>query len=580
MSPNPNDTASSCRLHRFERNRYFHGKLMTARDMEAEQQYHVGRQRTLTRNVTGEGLLCGLDVMIDENSSEDTFEIRVGRGLAVDCCGNPIVVKNAATTELSAPSGDEVYVHLTFDECSKETVPIPGSENACEPECAYNRVLEIFEIDYRESPPAYKTVPDTVEFPDSDDVDADEDDALSTMARSYYDGSLSECEDCDDPSVFLGAFERSGDDWVEAATDRRPIVYTNDMLYAALARHVADFGNPHEVTAAQAGALVSVADVANPGGNVDFTSGGGVLIDPDDDANEVAFDATAASVGALESVAGVANPGGNVDVVSDGTIEVASDDDGNEVDLRVAGEITDQLADLDDRLDDLGDELDANVDRLRKRIVPLERYVMDKTLKYKLRVFTLVANRFDTETAGQLTERARTEIDEELFRDSEAYFEFLEDAAEMEQVIGNELEGQVTERSLSRYRNAVDGLIERLEDVEAVVDAAVEQDFVCETAERLRPAKPEERDVEIDQPRIDVNHPWIDVDKPRIDETEPQLDSLDKLGPKRYELLRGGDVLDLRDLAESDAEVIAAIAEVDEELADQWISEARRILRR
>ena len=45
----------------FERNRYFHGKLMTARDMEAEQDYLRRRMATLSRGVLGVGVVAGLD---------------------------------------------------------------------------------------------------------------------------------------------------------------------------------------------------------------------------------------------------------------------------------------------------------------------------------------------------------------------------------------------------------------------------------------------------------------------------------------------------------------------------------------
>jgi hypothetical protein len=49
--------------------------------------------------------------------------------------------------------------------------------------------------------------------------------------------------------------------------------------------------NPHQVTAAQAGALVSTDGVSNPGGDVDFVAGSNITITPDDGANTITFSA-------------------------------------------------------------------------------------------------------------------------------------------------------------------------------------------------------------------------------------------------------------------------------------------------
>ena len=560
MNSNPNDgTAGSCRLHRFEKNRYFHGKLMTARDMEAEQQYNVGRQRTLTRHVAGEGLLCGLDVTVTED--DDTLTIRVGTGLAVDCCGNPIVVASPHTEELTPPAGDNIYVLLEFVECSKESVPIPGSENACEQECAYNRILESFEVSFEEGrpdPSAFKTVAETVEYPDSDDFpDEDEgdeqadDDPLGMMARTYYEGTRSECETCDDPSVFVGAFRRSEEDgWVEDVPDKRPFVYTNDMLYAALAGHVADFNNPHEVSAAQAGALVSVAGVANPGGNVALDSSGGVLVDPDDENNEIGLDATAESVGALASIGGVENPGGDVALESsDDSIDIDADDAANEVDFQLSDSIRGRFEEFEDQLTELRSEFDDEIEQLRDRLNPLERYVMDKTLKYKQDAFTDVRDRFRTETVDRLLALTEDAIDSEVFRDREAYFEFLTDALGLERAIAEEVEGQATPETLERYVNALDHLEEALAGERRVVEAAVEQDFVCETAERLE---------------------------------LPPLTEIDGIGTGRRDVLRDANITNLRELIESDPETITRLPfaddRVDENMVREWIAEAREIL--
>jgi hypothetical protein len=61
--------------------------------------------------------------------------------------------------------------------------------------------------------------------------------------------------------------------------------------------HSARPDNPHSVTAAQTGALVSVDGVSNAGGNVDFVAGSNMTITPNDEANTVTFSSTAGGIG-------------------------------------------------------------------------------------------------------------------------------------------------------------------------------------------------------------------------------------------------------------------------------------------
>jgi hypothetical protein len=280
-----------CRLAGFERNRYFNGKLMTARDMLAEQGYHVDRTNTLARTALGEGIVRGLDVT-SVTATDTDFTAEVAAGVALDSCGRLLVVPessgtipvtniDADTGETEPPNTNLVYLYLRYDDCYKQTVPALGSENGCADDCEYNRVLEQFELLYREvqetpPPPTLpkdgKPVPE-VAFPTGAETEADEAAALHRMARSYYEvgdgdkaaeggasdngdprphGDLSAFPDDDERTVFLGAFgsDDGGVTWSERrGVDRpeRPYVYTNDFLHAGLARHVTDFGNPHEV---------------------------------------------------------------------------------------------------------------------------------------------------------------------------------------------------------------------------------------------------------------------------------------------------------------------------------------------
>jgi hypothetical protein len=252
MSSDPTRDPAGCELHRFERNRYFNGKLMTARDMAAEQTYHASRLNTVNRLATGEGVLSGLRARVEGEADGDRLTVTVEPGVALDRCGRQVVVEDAATRTVDAPpTGDVVYVYLTYDEARRETVPVPGSEAVTEEDCTYNRVVETFAVTCEASPPGSHKVdriPD-VEFPSRREVDDDETAALGAVARSYRENAASADGDLDEgAAVLLGAFERGSWAPVPAETGRRPVAYDNDMLYAALVRHVTDFENPHEVS--------------------------------------------------------------------------------------------------------------------------------------------------------------------------------------------------------------------------------------------------------------------------------------------------------------------------------------------
>jgi hypothetical protein len=85
--------------------------------------------------------------------------------------------------------------------------------------------------------------------------------------------------------------------------------------------------NPHLVTAAQTGALVSVEGINNPGGNVDIVPENSITVASDEGTHTITVGethsdrtdnphlVTAAQTGALVSLDGVANPGGDIDLI-------------------------------------------------------------------------------------------------------------------------------------------------------------------------------------------------------------------------------------------------------------------------
>ena len=272
---------NGCALDYFEKNAYFHGKLITARDMIAEQKVHEDKLYMINRLTLGNGIVCGLKVEKIEKS-DGKLKVEIQPGMAIDCCGRILVVKGTGGTitkevtrfennRSTGPGpGDTVYLYLKYKECLKEAVPVQGAGDACEEKCCYNRILEVFDVVYKDDKDETQDIspPPEIDFPSREDFESDKEGALLGLAQDYYDQYLkSKCRGCTEPIVFLGAFKKNGEGiWKHAGDETKKylsVVYNNKMLYDILARHVTRFDNPHEVTAEQTRSLMSVNEVGN-----------------------------------------------------------------------------------------------------------------------------------------------------------------------------------------------------------------------------------------------------------------------------------------------------------------------------
>ncbi|HYH84231.1 MAG TPA: hypothetical protein VEX60_02045 [Pyrinomonadaceae bacterium] len=174
-----------------ERNRYFTGKYMAARDFQDEQTYFLSRHRLHNHLLHGWGIVCGLKVTHhpDYRRNPDSECARrwvvVHPGVALDCCGRELIIEQATAFELPLPpraaeedeggqqsrsygegteghgeasggeggtGGDEVLAEpfllaLRYTEDEIERVPALYSEGACDPaRVEANRVRERAEI--------------------------------------------------------------------------------------------------------------------------------------------------------------------------------------------------------------------------------------------------------------------------------------------------------------------------------------------------------------------------------------------------------------------------------------------------
>lgn len=389
------DELEAGELRQFEKNKFFQGKLLTARDMKTEQAYHSRRLHAMNRFGTGHGILRGIEVSAVEEG-ETELEVTLEPGMAIDGYGRPIVIEHTITQTLPIPADDELYLFLRHNEEELESVPVPEVRGAANDEYMANRTVESFELTYQESPPTTFTEIPTVDTSIQDN--SDENKARRRLGNTYHQRHRTPLESVEDPSIFIGAFERTRDgSWIPAEdTVNRDLVYDNEMLYATLVNHIQNTENPH--------------NFEGPGGG----------------------------------------PRGG------------------------------QIQGIREQLDSVNDQLET-----------LNRYVMRKSLKDKIRFFDDVSDRFeDHDTGGsriaqEVVEEAKAGMSDEVYDNPEAYRALVGEMLELDINLGEELETSATEDSLERYVRAVNELQSTLADDESVLRVAEAQDQVCEAADSL-----------------------------------------------------------------------------------------------
>ena len=144
-------------LFPFERNRYFYGKMLTARDFETEQKYFNDKRRLINRSVLGAGIVCGLGV----NAGDDT-SLTVESGLALDYLGREIAINTPVFQKLVMLPGSEkleghetAYLCLAYRETGSEHVSNIGVAGSKE---EYNKVEEGFTLFLDTNQPDYGTL--------------------------------------------------------------------------------------------------------------------------------------------------------------------------------------------------------------------------------------------------------------------------------------------------------------------------------------------------------------------------------------------------------------------------------------
>lgn len=90
-----------CGLAEPRRPAYFDGKLLLARDFEDEQGYHVYKRQLLNSTLHGTGTVCGLMVHSHPAANCRNSFVVLEPGLALDCCGQEIIVPQAVAVPVA-----------------------------------------------------------------------------------------------------------------------------------------------------------------------------------------------------------------------------------------------------------------------------------------------------------------------------------------------------------------------------------------------------------------------------------------------------------------------------------------------
>jgi hypothetical protein len=226
-----------CDYNSYKRVRYFHGMLLTERDLQEEQLYHLEKRKLANRMLHGWGVACGLGV---RPTKPDSSKLIITPGMALDCLGNEIVVCNDFEVDLKKlpdlcpdtgggtkdPCAERTtqdckyYVGIKYVEAPTDPVPVYVTGGSCEEKtCEYSRVREGFCVRLFKSPPCHAVLPKDGLFEKIAKCtkgQASNEDIVTCMKKVLDDFLASFCEQpypcpsccCDgEPYVILGSID-------------------------------------------------------------------------------------------------------------------------------------------------------------------------------------------------------------------------------------------------------------------------------------------------------------------------------------------------------------------------------------
>lgn len=234
-----------CDISCFERNNYFCGKMMTARDFQDEQCYFNEKRWLMNRTVHGWGVVCGLDV----KSTKDNKGVEVTPGLAIDCCGREILVCGDAEDryvpliydEIPKPhecdqqqieqeqqNGDKhIAICLEYDECKREVVNLRSIACGETEKHEFNRIRDSWKITPISIPQEFQ------DEPFCQRTDKEKEQSLHGYLCEKIKEGCQQCPDC--PCIILAVVTVHKNNGIEEddidTCNRRKLVYSNQLLF-------------------------------------------------------------------------------------------------------------------------------------------------------------------------------------------------------------------------------------------------------------------------------------------------------------------------------------------------------------
>ena len=111
----------------FRRNNFFTGRLLTAADLELEQNYFREKQKLHNRALHGFGIVSGLEV------SQRRDKLLITNGLALDCEGNEIFVAEPLSHPLPQLSDSSVFLIVHYHELETNSTLISDPDKSFAP---------------------------------------------------------------------------------------------------------------------------------------------------------------------------------------------------------------------------------------------------------------------------------------------------------------------------------------------------------------------------------------------------------------------------------------------------------------
>jgi hypothetical protein len=118
----------------FKRVRFFSGQILSAQDLQVEQEYQLSKRRLLNRHLHGSGIVAGL------NMTAKNGTVFVSPGFALDPLGNEIVVDRPMAVDGKACTKQACYLFVRYTEAWTDPVPVGAGGTE------FSRVTESFAL--------------------------------------------------------------------------------------------------------------------------------------------------------------------------------------------------------------------------------------------------------------------------------------------------------------------------------------------------------------------------------------------------------------------------------------------------